>query len=544
MLDTLWNMAKSFVGGIAKVGLKPIKYFIDSHFRDKVIPEAGSVLYCDLWIAAEHSGIYVGDGQIANIVVTGLAESEVKLSDAADFTSKSTIGRKIYVSSSGNWAVGDDAVAHGAIKHVGQQSFYGLVIKNCHQFSSKCVVDYAGYESSMMDKLWQQMNGFFSVEWEPTIIQLKRDAEDKLGADKWLLWDWDNQAEQEPEPDWQAQNAFFQNQALTPEFIAYLRQELAQTQAYQAEIADEGIPAHILAHLVGFEQTLDRVSQKYDEVKAFLLACPEASLSYNDIQACDTDFVALAKELERNQNIKDLARKMGRNYVSEQQKKRRKVPHRSKSEVHGTHRSDDLMRLLPNELVNLEDDDLEMLFYARLLEKNLLTYELQGITHHNEEYSVTQQKRTGPVVACLDTSGSMNGEPMKKARALLFAIANILKRERRSLHVLLFGASGEIKEYAMNGADELAGLLRFLNQGFNGGTDFETPLNRALDIIQQQTHFIKADVLMISDGDCCLSEDYAARLQQRKNQLDCMVYSVLCAGQRHTDNFSDEIVVL
>ena len=81
-----------------------------------------------------------------------------------------------------------------------------------------------------------------------------------------------------------------------------------------------------------------------------------------------------------------------------------------------------------------------MLFYARLLEKQLLTYELQGTTHVVGETTETEKQRTGPVVACLDTSGSMQGQPMLKAKALLLAIANILQQENRSLHVLLFGA--------------------------------------------------------------------------------------------------------
>jgi uncharacterized protein with von Willebrand factor type A (vWA) domain len=52
------------------------------------------------------------------------------------------------------------------------------------------------------------------------------------------------------------------------------------------------------------------------------------------------------------------------------------------------------MRVLPSELLNLEDDTLETLFYARLLEKNLLTYELQGVTFKNgEEIEVTKNAR-------------------------------------------------------------------------------------------------------------------------------------------------------
>ena len=235
---------------------------------------------------------------------------------------------------------------------------------------------------------------------------------------------------------------------------------------------------------------------------------------------------------------------MGRNYIAEEKKRQIKIPQASKSEVHGTHRSDDLMRLLPSELANLEDEDLEMLFYAKLLEKNLITYQLSGITNVTQDESYQQPKTTGPVVACLDTSGSMGGEPINKAKALLFAIANILKQEKRSLYVILFGSSGQLKEYRLDGAEDLAGLLHFLEQGFGGGTDFKTPLQRSMQIIGSQDTYIKADILMLSDGDCQLSSGFAQKFQSQKQKLDCMVYSVLCNGQRVSDNFSDEVTVL
>lgn len=49
---------------------------------------------------------------------------------------------------------------------------------------------------------------------------------------------------------------------------------------------------------------------------------------------------------------------------------------------------------------------------------------------------------------------------------------------------------------------------------------------------------------MISDGDCQLSNSFAQTLKHEKQVLDCSVYSVLCAGQRVADNFSDEVIVL
>lgn len=530
---------------VYQIGLKAIKYFVDSTFRDKVVPVPGSVLYCDLWVAVEHSGIFVGEGIISNIVVDGFAESIVSRSSPQSFTSKSTLGRKIYVSCDRHGAVGHGVVASSANAHVGERAFYGLVIKNCHQFSTKCV-NYAERNDADSLLLENLSSPIPAETWEPTMGRLKDAARTQLGATKWRLWDWDSDAEDDPplEPDWDAHNNFFENQALNAESIAKIRAELAATQAYDAEIADENIPAPVRQRLGTFRQTLADISQKYEEVKGFLALCPGASFSYAELKACADDFAALANTLQNNAQIKELSHKMGRDYISEEKKKQVKIPQASKSEVHGTHRSDDVMRMLPSELLNLEDETLEVLFYARLLEKNLLTYELRGVTFTNGEETETSKKRTGPVVACLDTSGSMEGAPLLKAKALLLAIANILKQEDRSLHVLLFGSAGEIREFSMVGQNNSVGLLKFLQQGFGGGTDFETPLQHALEIIASQKDYKKADVLMISDGDCSLSPAFTKNLKTQKEILNCMVYSVLCAGAKVEDAFSDEVVVL
>jgi len=548
MLSALLNAGSAGMGllkAALPLGLKTMKYFVDCVFRDKVTPTPGSVLYCDLWVAVEHSGIYVGNDNISNIVVDGLAESSVLLSSPRSFTSKSVLGRKIYVSCDHHGAIGHPAVAMGASAHVGERAFYGLVVKNCHQFSTRCV-DYAGADVADSGFLSALSSAIPGDTWEPTIGQLKETARKKLGATQWRLWDWDNDIRDNPppEPDWQSHADHFANQPLNPKSIAAIRTEQAATEAYLAEITDEAIPDATRQRLFAFRDLLADISRKYTEVEDFLKRCPGADFSYAELQACGEDFTALAAQLQNNQQIRELARKMGRNYISEERKKQTRIPQASKNEVHGTHRSDDLMRLLPSELLNLEDETLENLFYARLLEKNLQTYELRGVTFIDGEESETRKKHTGPVVACLDTSGSMSGTPLLKAKALLLAIANILKHEDRSLHVLLFGATGQIREFSMDGKNDAAGLLQFLRQGFGGGTDFETPLQRAMEIISEQKNYQKADVLIITDGDCMLSEHFIQTLTSQKTNLNCQIYSVLCAGSRINDRFSDEMVVL
>lgn len=545
---TIANTARSGFSAakaLIPLGLKSLKYFVDSTVREQVSPVPGSVLYCDLWVAVEHSGIYVNEGLISNIVVDGILESTVSLSTPNSFTSKSMLGRKIYVSCDSFGSVGDTKVASGANGHVGEQAFYGLVIKNCHQFSTKCV-GYAETVSAPVPFIDKLTGIMLSETWEPTLFVLKEIARNKLGANKWRLWDWDNDIRDNPpaEPDWEAHEDYFRNLVLNGESISQIRTELAGATEYEAEIADENIPSNIRLRFTSFKQTLSDVAQKYEEVKDFLAHCPGSQFSYADLQVLGEDFSALANMLANNQAIRELVKKMGRAYISEEKKRQTRTPEASKSEVYGTHRSADIQRLLPNELLNLEDEELETLFYARLLEQSLMTYELSGITHRNDEEEEINLKRTGPIVACLDTSGSMTGEPLLKAKALLLAIANILKQENRSLHLLLFGASGEIIEYAMHESVSSVGLLQFLQKGFAGGTDFETPLRRALQIIDTNKAYQKADVLMISDGDCIVDDQFSQYLSHEKKRLDCSVYSVLCAGKRVSDNFSDEAVIL
>lgn len=543
--SALWR-GISGVAAAIPLGIKGIKYFIDSNFRKQVTPLPGSVLYCDLWVGAEHSGIYVGEGEIVNIEVTDVAEGTVNRCGPASFTSKSKLGHKIYVSCDGDRAVGCEVVADKAESHIGDRGFYGLIFVNCHDFSRQCVNHSPkGREASRIERLLAQAN-LLSENWERTIKELKVAAKNKLGATKWRLWDWDGSLADNPaqEPDWRAQEEHLKNQPLSEEVMAALRAELAECKAYEAELVDEELPAEIRTKLAGYGQLLGDIDTTYEKAKPLLTACSGAHFSYHDLKLCSDDIEPLARQLQQNHAIKELVHKMGRAYISEEKKKQARLPQASKSEVHGTHRSDDLARLLPTELVNLEEDALETLFYARFLEQNLMTYELQGVTLTQGERLELEQKRTGPVVACLDTSGSMSGAPLLKARALLLAVSAIVQQERRSLHVLLFGDSGEVREFAMTEENNAAGLLHFLRQDFGGGTDFETPLNRACEVIAQDKGYEKADILMISDGDCTLSDDYIERLQTRKQMLDCSVYSVLCHGQRVADRFSDEVVVL
>ncbi len=199
--------------------------------------------------------------------------------------------------------------------------------------------------------------------------------------------------------------------------------------------------------------------------------------------------------------------------------------------------------MLPSELVLFENEEMENLFYAKMYENSLLTYEIAGKNQKEQDKKEIEYKK-GPVVACVDTSGSMAGVPLLKARALLLAISRILQKEKRKMYVILFGARGQILKFKMENESKVIELLRFLNQGFNGGTDFNTPLREAIKIIESKRNYNKADILFITDGLCNLNNTSTKIIQERKKKLNFQIFTVNCQGcvGYMKDGFSDEII--
>ena len=531
----IFNFVKTALLGL---GVKPLKNWIDDTFRDKVVPVKGSVVYVDLYVIAEHSGIYIGNNEISNIVVDGFAEASVEKSSPAHFTDSSTMYSKIYVSCDSDGAVGDKKVSQYAQESVGESGFYGLVFSNCHVFSEKCVNKAKNKKKS--SSLFDDIN--IDETWEPTIRSLKKSARKKLNATKWRLWDWKEQEGEEeeqedstPEPNLEEMIEELQNTPLDEKSALQIKENLVQTQEYLKEISDENIPQEAISKLITYQNSLVEVNEKYESSKAFIKQMGQG-FSYNELMEMgDINFQSLSKELEKNSGIHEIIEKLGRNYISHEKKETitKKLP----TDIHSIHKSNEFSRLLPIELSAIDDEDLEYLFYAKYLEKSLLTYKLEG-----EEISFENLKTKGPVVALLDTSGSMNGTPIFKAKALLLAVSKMLDSENRELYIILFGSSNQIKELHIKNTQESKKMMKFISQGFNGGTDFETPLQRAFEIIQTHNTFENADILMVTDGGCSISDRFKKKLIKQKEMLSFDIYTIVCDSAIVEDSFSSEVL--
>jgi len=118
----------------------------------------------------------------------------------------------------------------------------------------------------------------------------------------------------------------------------------------------------------------------------------------------------------------------------------------------------------------------------------------------------------------------------------------ILKRENREMYVLLFGSTNQIKELHLTSQDKSRKLFRFLHSTFNGGTNFEAPLNRSFEIIEDKKEFQNADILMVTDGLCGISDTFKDKILRKKQMLGFEIYTIICHSEIVEDSYSSEVI--
>lgn len=242
-------------------------------------------------------------------------------------------------------------------------------------------------------------------------------------------------------------------------------------------------------------------SQLINEYSQFLQTQPQIS--------------ELVEKLGRSRESKVIPTKQGQSDVAETTQR---IESLQPEEVRGVYQSNDVLRLLPPELAALSLNELEIEFYRKLIEKRLLTYQLQGedsrlitqlrpITHQQQA-----EQPKGPFIVCVDTSGSMGGFNERCAKAFCLALLKIAFKENRRCFVMMF--TREIISYELTTESGMPQLIRFLSQHFRGGTDLANCLNEAVKKLQTEA-WHEADVVVISDF---VAQRLPEAIQQRVKQ--------------------------
>ncbi len=262
------------------------------------------------------------------------------------------------------------------------------------------------------------------------------------------------------------------------------------------------------------------------------------------------------------QEVINLAQRIGRQIVIEQPNNRgvqehphatpvdEEVSHLQQRLTPGYRLGQELHQLLTSEKLLLVAPEFEPLLMAKFASGNLLCQQRMGTkrtwqptTRTQASDSIEKVQGRGPVILCVDTSGSMHGRDTIIAKSVTLAVALIAFEQQRACHLMSFSGPGQTEgvELALD-QDGLSQLLEFLRNSFDGGTDVDTPLREATRIMQQSA-FARADVVVISDGHFYPPNQQVLEQLRTAGKAGARVFGVSTSGNLHTlSQFANDVI--
>lgn len=287
-----------------------------------------------------------------------------------------------------------------------------------------------------------------------------------------------------------------QEEAETLEAIAG-GQESARVQAAQQAAADAVNQAERVALELGSEpterklrgvlrQAISDVAGEIVEVNGGISVIGGGP---GQIGACQAPRGEIRRALQSNPRLRSIANIAGRLKVAARQKQRTKTRY-VPEQVVDVELGNELLRLLPSEVMLLASEETELVLYRRLLERQAQQYRLDG----------TEQRARGPVVLCVDGSGSMQGLRHEWAMGVALALLELCVAQKRGFALVHFDA--QVQRVVTVPKPEkltLPKLLEMVMYFSGGGTRFTPPMVAARKLIESDG-LKDADVILLTDG--------------------------------------------
>jgi uncharacterized protein with von Willebrand factor type A (vWA) domain len=244
-----------------------------------------------------------------------------------------------------------------------------------------------------------------------------------------------------------------------------------------------------------------------------------------ELQRMDFEQRRRLAERLRGSRLGRFAELVGRFRVMARAERSRKTEH-APGELVGIETGDDLSRLIPSELATLGVPALRAPFAVRLAEARLFTYATRG----------DERAGQGAIIACTDCSGSMSapgaggitGEAWAKACAL--ALLDQARAARRDFAGILFGNARELQAFRFPaGQAPITEVLDFAEFFFGGGTNFAAPLDAAAGLLEAEYNDVgkqQGDIVLITDGECGVTDTWMRAYQDRKHRLGFRTFGV------------------
>ncbi|WP_027092659.1 vWA domain-containing protein [Cohnella thermotolerans] len=242
------------------------------------------------------------------------------------------------------------------------------------------------------------------------------------------------------------------------------------------------------------------------------------------------DQLALAEKLSAEPKLKEIAQWAGRLKLIARKKQRSK--HRESIDRNGISMGNQVEKLLPSELAAFASPITKQDFLRRFAEGQTLQYDTKG----------KEQLGKGPIILCLDQSGSMSNQDTI-SKGFVLALMSIARKQRRDFALILFSNKALTPQIYRKGRITINDMVQLAAQFLDGGTNFERPLNNAATVIVQ-SKFNRADVIFLTDGESTVSDSFVENWNALKLKKDFRVLTLLLgtAKEYTVKQFSDRVV--
>lgn len=235
-------------------------------------------------------------------------------------------------------------------------------------------------------------------------------------------------------------------------------------------------------------------------------------------------YLKWVEKLKRHPDLIQFLQEVGRQ-VHHFRVKRREIRKRQlPEEYYDLRQSSDIARMLPSEAALLADPDYESYFFLKWMDQKLMTYDASGWV---------EEPPKGPVICMLDTSHSMRGGKLRLAQLFVMTFAALSMLEKRDFVLLLFGAKGELREQVLyHRKPDWTAFYALAQMAYGGGTHFDAPIKRGMELLEQNKSFRGADFVMVTDGIGSISPYVLERMAELGKSKQLRLHSLIVGSAR------------
>lgn len=237
----------------------------------------------------------------------------------------------------------------------------------------------------------------------------------------------------------------------------------------------------------------------------------------------------LLNRLRNNSKLQKIAQLAGRYRRMAIQQRREKVK-KGLEDFYSVKQGSDLSHLIPTELLRLINPDTELQFFLDFIDGKTLQYEVRG----------KEKKAKGPIIVCLDSSGSMDGTPEIWAKSVALALLEVAKEQKRDFCCIHFSSGYRrqnlhVNDFPKGQPFDIEQLIDMAEYFEAGGTEFEPPLDLAREKIGSEKRWLKSDIIFVTDGNSVIGDKWEKEYLSWKKANKVSIFTVLIDAYANTD---------